>query len=99
MKSTSLPPTVKLTENSVQAGVGIPPASACFIFIVFCLDKAMADPVDISLATTLSVIQHLESGVKKLDREIAEIGGIDRFPDHHALAKIHVANPNRTKSS
>lgn len=77
------------------------------------LDKAMADPVNISLATTLSVIQHLESEVKKLDKEIAkimkgipqtlmsvkgigpvfaagilaEIGGIDRFPDHHALAK------------
>lgn len=77
------------------------------------LDKAMADPVNISLATTLSVIQHLESEVKKLDKEIAkimkgipqtllsvkgigpvfaagilaEIGGIDRFPDHAALAK------------
>ena len=77
------------------------------------LDKAMADPVNISLATTLSVIQHLESEVKKLDKEIAkimkgipqtltsvkgigpvfaagilaEIGGIDRFADHAALAK------------
>jgi transposase len=37
------------------------------------LDKAMADPVKISLATTLSVIQHLESEVKKLDKEIAKI--------------------------
>lgn len=77
------------------------------------LDKAMANPVNISLATTLSVIQHLESEVKKLDKEIAkimrgipqtltsvkgigpvftagilaELGGIDRFNDHHALAK------------
>jgi transposase len=33
----------------------------------------MADPVNISLATTLSVIQHLESEVKKLDKEIAKI--------------------------
>jgi transposase len=39
----------------------------------FRLDKAMADPVNISLATTLSVIQHLESEVKKLDKEIAKI--------------------------
>lgn len=37
------------------------------------LDKAMADPVNISLATTLSVIQHMESEVKKLDKEIARI--------------------------
>lgn len=37
------------------------------------LDKAMTDPVNISLATTLSVIQHLESEVKKLDKEIAKI--------------------------
>lgn len=37
------------------------------------LDKVMADPVNISLATTLSVIQHLESEVKKLDKEIAKI--------------------------
>lgn len=37
------------------------------------LDKAMADPVNISMATTLSVIQHLESEVKKLDKEIAKI--------------------------
>lgn len=37
------------------------------------LDKAMADPVNISLATTLSVIQHLESEVKKLDKEIDKI--------------------------
>ncbi len=77
------------------------------------LDKTMADPVNIALATTLSVIQHLESEVKKLDKEIAkimkgipqtltsvkgigpvyaagiiaEIGGIDRFHNHDALAK------------
>jgi transposase len=37
------------------------------------LDKAMQDPVNISLATTLSVIHHLESEVKKLDKEIAKI--------------------------
>lgn len=37
------------------------------------LDKVMADPVNISIATTLSVIQHLESEVKKLDKEIAKI--------------------------
>lgn len=37
------------------------------------LDKAMSDPVNISLATTLSVIQHMESEVKKLDKEIAKI--------------------------
>lgn len=37
------------------------------------LDKMMADPVNISLATTLSVIQHMESEVKKLDKEIAKI--------------------------
>lgn len=37
------------------------------------LDKAMADPVNISLATTLSVIQHMESEVKKLDKEIAKL--------------------------
>jgi transposase len=39
----------------------------------FRLDKAMADPVNISLAVTLSVIQHMESEVKKLDKEIGKI--------------------------
>jgi transposase len=39
----------------------------------FRLDKVMADPVNISLAVTLSVIQHMESQVKKLDKEIAKI--------------------------
>jgi hypothetical protein len=39
----------------------------------FRLDKAMADPVNISLAVTLSVVQHMESEVKKLDKEIAKI--------------------------
>jgi hypothetical protein len=33
----------------------------------------MADPVNISLATTLSVIQHLESEINKLDKEIVKI--------------------------
>lgn len=37
------------------------------------LDQAMADPVNISMATTLSVIQHLESEVQKLDKEIARL--------------------------
>src|SRR5690606_37348937 len=37
------------------------------------LDKMMADPVNISLATSLSVIQHMESEVKKLDKAIAKI--------------------------
>ncbi|TDF87693.1 IS110 family transposase, partial [Paenibacillus piri] len=37
------------------------------------LDKTMQDPVNISLATTLSVINHLESEVLKLDKEIAKI--------------------------
>lgn len=39
----------------------------------FRLDKAMADPVNISLATTLSVIKHMESEIKKLDKEIARL--------------------------
>lgn len=77
------------------------------------LHKAMADPVNLSLATMLSVIKHMEAEVKKLDKEIAklmkgipqtltsvkgigpvfaagmiaEIAGIDRFRNHHALAK------------
>ncbi|MEG6520444.1 IS110 family transposase [Desulfotomaculum sp. 1211_IL3151] len=37
------------------------------------LNKAMADPVNISLATMLNVIKHMESEVKKLDKEIAKI--------------------------
>jgi len=37
------------------------------------LNKTLADPVNISLATTLSVINHMESEVKKSDREIAKI--------------------------
>ncbi|MFM9282226.1 IS110 family transposase [Paenibacillus jiagnxiensis] len=42
------------------------------------LDQVMADPVNISLATTLSVIQHLESEVKKLDKEISKIMAFQR---------------------
>ena len=79
----------------------------------FRLDKAMKDPVNLSLSVTLSVIQHMESEVKKLDRAIAklmkaipntlesvkgigtvyaagliaEIGDIERFKNHSALAK------------
>ncbi len=37
------------------------------------LNKAMADPVNISLASILSVITHMEKEVKKLDKEIAKI--------------------------
>lgn len=77
------------------------------------LNKAMADPVNISLASILSVINHMESEIKKLDKEIAkimvaipqtltsvkgigdvlaagiiaEIGDINRFDNHNALAK------------
>jgi transposase len=77
------------------------------------LDKVMADPVNISLSVTLSVIKHMESEVKKLDKEIAklmkglpetltsvkgigpvfaagiiaEVSGVERFDDHHKLAK------------
>ncbi|WP_332635055.1 IS110 family transposase [Halalkalibacter flavus] len=77
------------------------------------LNKAMADPVNISLSVTLSVIKHMEAEVKRLDKEIAklmkgipqtltsikgvgdvyaagliaEIGDINRFKNHHALAK------------
>jgi transposase len=79
----------------------------------FRLDRAMKDPVNLSLSVTLSVIQHMESEVKKLDKAIAklmkaipntlesvkgigtvyaagliaEIGDIDRFKNHSALAK------------
>jgi len=77
------------------------------------LNKVMADPVNISLSVTLSVIKHMEAEVKRLDKEIAklmkgipetltsvkgigpvfaagiiaEIAGIERFKNHHALAK------------
>lgn len=37
------------------------------------LDKTMADPVNLSLSITLSVIQHMESQIKKLDKEIAKL--------------------------
>lgn len=37
------------------------------------LNKAMADPVNISLSVSLSVIRHMESEVKRLDREIAKL--------------------------
>lgn len=37
------------------------------------LDKAMADPVNISMSVTLSVIKHMESEVKRLDKEIAKL--------------------------
>ena len=37
------------------------------------LDKTMADPVNLSLSITLSVIQHMESQLKKLDKEIAKL--------------------------
>ncbi|XJZ27743.1 IS110 family transposase [Bacillota bacterium Lsc_1132] len=37
------------------------------------LDKAMQDPVNISLSVTLSTIQHMESQVKRLDKEIAKL--------------------------
>jgi len=37
------------------------------------LNKAMADPVNISLASILSVVNHMESEIKKLDKEIAKI--------------------------
>ena len=39
----------------------------------FRLDKVMKDPVNLSLSVTLSVIQHMESEVKKLDRAIAKL--------------------------
>lgn len=79
----------------------------------FRLHKAMTDPVNVSLAVTLSVIKHMEAEVKKLDKEIAkimksipqtltsvkgigdvlaagiiaEIGDVQRFKNHSALAK------------
>lgn len=79
----------------------------------FRLDKAMKEPVNLSLSVTLSVIQHMESEVKRLDKAIAklmkaipntlesvkgigtvyaagliaEIGDIERFKNHSALAK------------
>ena len=79
----------------------------------FRLDKSMKDPVNLSLSVTLSVIQHMESEVKRLDKAIgklmraipntlesvngigpvyaagiiAEIGDIQRFRNHSALAK------------
>lgn len=37
------------------------------------LNKAMVDPVNISLASILSVINHMESEVRKLDKEIAKL--------------------------
>lgn len=37
------------------------------------LDKSMADPVNLSLSITLSVIQHMESELKKLDKEISKL--------------------------
>ncbi len=37
------------------------------------LNKAMADPVNISLASILSVISHMESEVRKIDKEIAKL--------------------------
>ena len=77
------------------------------------LDKAMADPVNLSLSVMLSVIQTMEKEVTKLDKEIekimksipqtlstvkgigavfaagilAEVGDIERFDNHNALAK------------
>lgn len=37
------------------------------------LNKTMQDPVNISLSVTLSTIQHIESQVKRLDKEIAKL--------------------------
>lgn len=77
------------------------------------LHRTLQDPVNIALSATLSVIQHMEGEIKKLDKEIAklmkgipetlssvkgigpvfaagiiaEIGDIQRFPNHNALAK------------
>lgn len=39
----------------------------------FRLDKVMQDPVNLSLSVTLSVIQHMESEVKRLDKAIAKL--------------------------
>jgi hypothetical protein len=49
----------------------------------FRLDQVMKDPVNLSLSVTLSVIQHMESEVKKLDK---------------AIAKLMKANPNTLES-
>jgi hypothetical protein len=47
----------------------------------YLLDKTTADPKNVSLATILSLIQHLESEVKKLDIEIAKnMMGIPQTP-------------------
>jgi transposase len=90
----------------------------------FRLHKTMADPVNISLAVTLSVIKHMEAEVKKLDKEIAkimksipqtltsikgigdvlaagiiaEIGDIERFKNHNALAKYAGLSWNKYQS-
>ncbi|ARF67755.1 IS110 family transposase [Paenibacillus larvae subsp. pulvifaciens] len=79
----------------------------------FRLHKTLQDPVNIALSATLSVTRHMESEIKKLDKEIdklmkgipetlfsvkgigpvfaagiiAEIGDIQRFPNHSALSK------------
>ncbi len=37
------------------------------------LNKAMQDPVNISMSVTLSTIQHIESQVKRLDKEISKL--------------------------
>lgn len=37
------------------------------------LDKTMQDPVNISLSVTLSIVRHMESEVKRLDKEIARL--------------------------
>lgn len=37
------------------------------------LNKAMQDPVNLSLSVTLGTIQHMESQVKRLDKEIAKL--------------------------
>jgi transposase len=37
------------------------------------LNKTMQDPVNLSLSVTLSTIQHMESQVKRLDKEIAKL--------------------------
>ena len=39
----------------------------------FRLDKAMADPVNLSLSSTLSILKHMEREVEKLDKEITKI--------------------------
>jgi transposase len=37
------------------------------------LNKTMQDPVNLSLSVTLSIIKHMESEVKRLDKEIAKL--------------------------